>query len=193
MTQFVYWTATSVNGFIADERNSLDWLFEVGDADPEATADFMRGIGAQVMGSTTYEWLLDHEDLLAQPQRWQEFFGDLSTVVFSRRDLPVPNGADVEVLSGPVADHLAGLRAAAAGRDVWIVGGGDLAGQFLDVGSLDRIELSVAPAFLAGGAPLLPRTVASARLRLLEAVPQGPFARLVYQVRSPAGESGVTA
>lgn len=182
MTAFVYYTSASANGFIADEDGSLDWLFAIQGADPQQSAPFMASVGVQVMGSTTYTWLLEHEDLLAHPERWQQFFGALPTVVFSSRDLPVPTGADVIVAGGDVATHAAALLAAAGDKDVWIVGGGDLAGQFLDAGLLDRIELTVAPAMLTGGAPLLPRAVGSDRLRLVLAEPAGPFARLVFDV-----------
>jgi len=63
-----------------------------------------------------------------------------------------------------------------------VVGGGDLAGQFLDAGALDEIALSVAPVALTAGAPLFPRRVESDRLRLVSASAVGQFARLVYRV-----------
>jgi dihydrofolate reductase len=184
MTSFVYYTATSLNGFIADEANSLDWLFEVGEPDPSVFTGFVGTVGLQVMGSTTYEWLLAHERLLDEPEKWAGFFGTMPTKVFSSRTLPVPRGADVEVLAGSVQQHAALLREAAAGKDVWVVGGGDLAGQFLDAGLLDRIDLTLAPVFLAGGAPLLPRFASSARVRLVSAEPAGRFARLVLEIVS---------
>jgi dihydrofolate reductase len=106
----------------------------------------------------------------------------MATEVFSSRDLPVPHGADVGIRRGLVSDHISHLLERAQGKDVWIVGGGDLAGQFLDAGRLDRIELVVAPVFLREGAPLLPRGVSSARLRLVTVERAGPFARLVYDV-----------
>ena len=80
------------------------------------------------------------------------------------------------------SEHIDDLVESAGGKDVWIVGGGDLAGQFLDAGHLDRVELSVAPVFLRDGAPLLPRLVASDRLRLVTVERNGAFARLVYAV-----------
>ncbi len=83
---------------------------------------------------------------------------------------------------GPVDDHEAELRALAGDRNVWIVGGGDLAGQFLDVGLLDRIELTVAPVFLPGGAPLLPGFVAATSLRLVATRRQGAFVTIVDDV-----------
>lgn len=182
MTEFVYHTAMSLNGFIADEDNSLAWLFEVDGTDPEMLAGLMDRFGVQVMGSTTYAWLVEHENLVEEPEKWTGFFGDLPTKVFSSRDLPLPQGQDIEVLRGPVSQHADELVRLAGVKDVWIVGGGDLAGQFLDAGRLDRIELDVAPAFLLGGAPVLPRILASQRLRLLLAEARGPFVLLAYEV-----------
>jgi dihydrofolate reductase len=182
MTSFIYNTSTSVNGFIADADGSLGWLFEVeGDAVPSMEL-FMQGVGVQVMGSTTYSWLLEHENLIEEPEKWSAYFGSMATQVFSSRGLPVPEGADVEIVWGAVSDCVDRIVARAHGKDVWIVGGGDLAGQFLDAGYLDRIELAVAPAFIPSGAPLLPRALSSARLRLVEVDRVGPFARLVYDV-----------
>ena len=108
-----------------------------------------------------------------------------ATFVFTTRDLPIPEGADVTLVSGDVTDVLPRLREAAGDADIWVVGGGDLAGQFLDAGALDEIAVSVAPVLLTGGAPLLPRRLESDRLRLVSAKAVGQFARLVYAV-SPA-------
>jgi dihydrofolate reductase len=182
MAAFVYATATTINGFIADGANSLDWLFAVDDVDQTPMADFMQGVGVQVMGSTTYEWLIAHENLIDEPEKWGTFFGSMATRILSSRDLPLPEGVDARILRGPVGDHIDDLIECANGKDVWIVGGGDVAGQFLDAGYLDRIELAVAPAFLRGGAPLLPRRIPSARLHLVTVERNGSFARLVYEV-----------
>lgn len=182
MGAFVYYTATSVNGFIADANSSLQWLFDVGDDGSQEIVAFTAGVGAQVMGSSTYEWLLANEDLLATPEKWQQVFGDLPTRVFTTRDLPRPATAAFEFRRGDVSEHEAELRALAGDRDVWVMGGGDLAGQFFDAGILDRIQLTVAPVFLPDGAPLLPRFVPAASLRLVEARQQGSFVSIRYDV-----------
>lgn len=192
MSGFVYYTATSLNGYIADEGGSLQWLFDVGGDTSDEISAFMSGVGVQVMGSSTYEWLLTHEDVLGSPERWQQVFGDLPTRVFTTRDLPRPDTSSFEFRRGPVSEHEAELRALAGDRDVWVVGGGDLAGQFLDAGLLDRIHLTIAPVFLRGGAPLLPRFVPAAALRLVEARPQGSFVSVRYDVaRGEHGADGV--
>ncbi|HEY0890172.1 MAG TPA: dihydrofolate reductase family protein [Nocardioides sp.] len=185
MTRFVYATATTLDGFLADADNSLDWLFAVegGEESLSGLAEFTAGVGVLVMGSTTYQWVLDHERLLDHPEKWREFYPGMTTFVFSSRDLPVIPGADLTVVSGPVADHLPTILAAAGDKDVWVMGGGDLAGQFTDIGRLDEIMLSVAAVTLGSGAPLLPRRLESDRLRLVHVAQVGQFAELRYQLR----------
>lgn len=126
-------------------------------------------VGVVVEGSTTFEWLLAESDLPHHPEKWAELHEDRATFVFTTRDLPVPAGADVTFVSGPVADALPAIMGAAGGKNIWVVGGGDLAGKFLDAGVLDEIAVSIAPVLLAGGAPLLPRALSSTRLRLRSA------------------------
>jgi Dihydrofolate reductase len=181
--KFLFDTATTINGWIADEQNSLAWLFAVDGGEHPDEGLFPATATVMVEGSTTYEWLLAESDLLAHPERWREFHGEKPTFVFTTRDLPVPEGADIRFVRGPVPDALPAIRAAAGDGDVWIIGGGDLAAQFLEAGALDEIALSVAPVALTGGAPLFPRRVESDRLRLESAQKVGQFARLVYSVR----------
>jgi dihydrofolate reductase len=182
MTRILFDTATTLTGYIADEDNSLAWLFAVDGGDHPDDGLFPTTASVLVEGATTYQWLLDESDLLAHPEKWHEFHGDRPTFVFSHRDHPTPEGADIRFLRGPVADHLPAIRAAAGDGDIWVVGGGDLAGQFYDAGALDEIALSVAPVALPGGAPVFPRRVESDRLRLVSAQAHGQFARLVYEI-----------
>jgi dihydrofolate reductase len=181
MGRIVFDTATTINGWIADENGSLSWLFAVEHGDMPDDG-LVPDASVMVEGSTTYEWVLEHERLMDEPAKWHQYFGDKPTFVFTTRDLPIPAGADVRLVSGSVDAVLPAIRDAAGGGDIWVVGGGDLAGQFLDAGALDEIALSVAPVALTGGAPLLPRRVESDRLRLVSASAIGQFARLIYAV-----------
>ena len=185
MTRFVFATATTLDGFLADSDNSLDWLFAVegGDESLAGLETFVEGVGVLVMGSTTYQWILDHESILDHPEKWQEYYPGKRTFVFSSRDLPLIPGADLRVVDGPVPEHLPTIVEAADGKDVWVMGGGDLAGQFDDAGALDEIRVSIAAVTLGSGAPLLPRRIESDRLRLVEVKQTGQFAELRYDVR----------
>jgi dihydrofolate reductase len=160
-----YYTATSLDGFIADPWNSLDWLFSRAREEdgPLSYDDFVAEVGALAMGSTTYQWILDHGS--AWPY-------DVPCWVFTHRRLPLVPDAQIELTSGDVAAVHAQMVAAAGGRNVWIVGGGDLAGQFADAGLLDEVLVTIAPVTLGGGAPLLPRRI---ELRLEELGRNGDF------------------
>lgn len=194
MAKTVYNTATSIDGFIADPDNSLEWLFTVPGGLPDETgpegeavetpldefAEFLKGVGAICMGSTTYEWIVEHENVVEHPEKWEY---EQPTWVFTSRKLPVVPGADLRFVSGDVAPVHAEMTAAANGKDLWITGGGDLVGQFFDAGLLDEIEVSLAPVLLGGGAPLLPRRILSHHLELIRARPSGQFACLTYKVK----------
>lgn len=184
MGRIIYDAAASANGWIADQSNSLQWLYDVeGGAEPAGDFGLPDDATVIVEGSTTYEWVLEHERLLEHPERWRDAYGDRTVFVFTTRNLPVPNGADVRMVSGPVRDAMPAIREAARGGDIWLMGGGDLVGQFYDVDALDIVALSLAPVFLLNGAPLLPRRIESDRLRLVEARAIGQFARVVYEVK----------
>lgn len=186
MPKVIFYTATTLNGFLADDEDSLDWLFVVPRGDGAGQFDrFLDGIGVLVQGSTTYEWVLAHEDLIAHPEKWPEFYGPRPTFVFTSRELPSVDGADVRFVSGSVRDAWDEIETAAGDRDVWVVGGGDLAGQFADAGLLDEIQVSVAPVTLASGRPLLPRDLGADTLELTAVRHNGGFAELTYAVRRP--------
>jgi dihydrofolate reductase len=168
-----YYTATTLDGFIADPDNSLEWLFtRAQDEDgPQNYAGFIAKVGALAMGATTYEWILGHEG-----SKWPY---EVPCWVFTHRELPVVPDAPITFVQGDVVPVHAELAAAAGDRNVWVVGGGDLAGQFADTGLLDEVIVSIAPVTLGAGAPLLPRRV---ELRLEELGRNGDFVAARFAV-----------
>jgi dihydrofolate reductase len=155
-----YYTATTLDGFIADPDHSLGWLFtrKQEQDGPLSYGAFIAQVGAIAMGSTTYEWILDHEFSGKDIADWQWVY-DVPCWVFTHRQLPVVPDAAIEFVSGDVAPVHEKLLTAAGGRNVWIVGGGDLVGQFADAGLLDEVIVYIAPVTLGAGAPLLPRRI----------------------------------
>ena len=135
----------------ADEDDDLGWLLQVegGDADDNPYDEFIKDVGALAMGATTYEWIQRHH-----PGEW--FYEDRPTWVFTHRRLPPIAGADLHMTSEPVQDVHAAMVAAAGDRNVWLVGGGDLVGQFMDHDLLDEIWLTLTPVTLGAGAPRSP-------------------------------------
>lgn len=180
-----YYTATSLDGFIADPNDSLDWLFPLGDINDTSYSAFIKEVGAVCMGSHTYEWMLRHVigPDADHPEPWPY---KQTTWVFSSRELPPIAGADIRFVQGDVRPVHQEMVKAAAGKNVWIVGGGDLAGQFYDHGLLDEVHAQVGSVTLGAGKPLLPRKIASPALRLVSVRAIGTgFAELVYEVPRP--------
>ena len=87
MGRTVYWTATSIDGFIAGPGNDLEWLLSL-ESDGGAFEGFLDGVGAMTMGASTYRWVVEHEQLVDHPERWREWYADRPTWVFTHRDLP---------------------------------------------------------------------------------------------------------
>ena len=177
-----YFTATSLDGFIATEDDSLDWLFPLGNANDTSYPGFIEQVGALAMGSATYEWLLRHADQVAADtgSAWPY---QQPTWVFTNRQLPPMAGADIRFVQGDVRAVHAEMRRAAGSKNIWIVGGGDLAGQFFDAGLLDELFIQVASVTLGRGKPLFPRRATTPPFRLLSARQVGTgFAELHYEV-----------
>jgi dihydrofolate reductase len=184
MSKVVYFVATSIDGYIADATGSLEWLTSLEEAPEELSSEFMATVGVQVMGSTTYEWLLREENIIAQPEKWSSFFGHMKTVVFSSRELPTPQGAEIVLVNGSVSEHFSQITQLAGDGVIWVVGGGELATQFLDAGLLDIVEITLAPVLLGSGTPLFTELQSRNALQLRESQTHGSFVHLKYDVSS---------
>lgn len=177
-----YFTATSLDGFIATEDDSLDWLFPLGDLNESSYPEFISNVGALAMGSATYNWMLRNADLVAA-ETGSAWPYTQPTWVFSSRKLAKIEGADIRFVNGGVQHVHAEMRTAAGAKNIWIVGGGDLAGQFYDAGLLDELIIQVGSVALGKGKPLFPRRVLSPVLRLMSVRQMGEgMAELRYEV-----------
>lgn len=182
-----YYTACSLDGFIATDDHSLEWLFPLGDVNDTSYPSFIQGVGALAMGSSTYEWMLRHvvKPGTKEQAAWPY---DQPVWVFSSRELPHLPSADIRFVRGDVQPVHAAMVQAAAGSNVWLVGGGDLVGQFHDAGLLDEIIVQIGSVTLGSGKPLLPRSIVSPSLQLQSARFVGPgFAELTYTVPRSLG------
>lgn len=131
---------------------------------------FMASIGSLVMGSSTYRWLLENQEAWAYSQpAW----------VFTHRELPIPEGADVRFVKGMPRDWFAQIKTSAEGNGIWIMGGGDLAAQFARDGLLDEVWIQFAPVMLGSGQPLF---TGSVDLELLDVARNRDFVCTRYGV-----------
>jgi dihydrofolate reductase len=176
MTRTIYYVASTLDGFIADQHHSLDWLLtqDVDEHGPMNYGEFIGQVGAVLMGAATYEWIVQHQAAAGEGWMYTQ-----PSWVFTHRDLAAMDGADIRFTSAPVTAVHAEAVEAANGKDLFVVGGGDLAGQFADAGLLDEIVVSYAPITLGAGAPLLPRRL---DLRLRETARNAAFVAARYDV-----------
>lgn len=183
-----YYTATSLDGFIATEDDSLDWLFPLGDIGDTGYPAFIAQVGALAMGSTTYEWILRHADQVAS-ETGSAWPYTAPAWVFTHRERRRIEGADIRFVQGSVAAVHPRMVEAAGDRNIWVVGGGDLAGQFHDAGLLDEAIIQVASVTLGKGKPLFPRRVTRPPWQLQSVRQIGEdFAELRYRLPGrPAG------
>lgn len=180
-----YYAASSLDGFIATDDDSLEWLFPLGDINETSYPDFIKDVGALAMGSATYAWMLKHviKPDSETPGEWPY---SQPAWVFSSRDLPVIPGADIRFVKGDVRPVHDEMQATANGKNLWIVGGGELVGQFYDAGLLDEIIVQIGSVTLGSGKSLLPRQITSPSLRLVCVQQFGEgLAELRYEVPRP--------
>jgi dihydrofolate reductase len=166
MSRVQYYCAATLDGYIAAADDDLDWLtgYEGSYAGAEAEPGpmsaggsyegFYAEVGALVSGSATYEFVLGH---MSGGGSWP--YVGRPWWVFSSRDLPaaVGNEADVRVVRGEVAHFFEQMIASAGGRNLWVLGGGNIASQFAHADLLDELHLTVVPVVLGEGKPLFDR------------------------------------
>ena len=182
-----YFTATSIDGFIADPDNSLDWLFQahdeshgedrweafIGNARRDGDGSDDLRMGRTSTRSCWRSWPTGSE----WGNRDIRMLGRSHLVSYRRS--PAPTFASSRATSKPVHKE---MTAAADGKNIWLVGGGDLVGQFTDRGLLDELQLHVAPVTLGGLAPATPADHGATAFALRRAEMEGGFAYLTYDV-----------
>ena len=168
MSKTQYYCAASLDGYIAEADDTLDWLlayqgsFNGANVEPAAGSyeRFYEDVGALIMGSVTYEFIL------ALGRGWP--YEGKPTWVLSSRKLPTPEGegVDVRIVNARVPELHEEMIAAAGERNLWVVGGGNVASQFADEGLLDEVLVTVVPVVLGDGKPLFDRPVPGGPMQL---------------------------
>ena len=138
---------SSLDGYIARKDNSVSWFetsdsYEHGVSEPDAT-EFLKTIDCYVMGSRTYEHALE----LSKSYGW--VYGSVPTVVLTHRKLTIDR-PNIEIYSGDL-DQLVNERLKPNYRNVWLVGGAELARDFIRLNLADEIRQSILPIILGDG------------------------------------------
>ena len=138
--------ATSADGYIARSDGDLEWL--TSRSAPKGFYGmnaFMRSVDTMVLGRKTYEVSL---------RMGAKFDSQGRTIVFSRRPPPADAPSGVEFVKDPIGPFVSRLRER-PGKDIWLMGGGEIIASFLDAQAIDEFVISVAPVFIGDGIRLI--------------------------------------
>lgn len=153
MRNIRYLVATSLDGYIAGPNGEADWI----DVDPEINfGAIWEQFDTLLLGRRTYE--------AGRKRLGDKAFTGRKTFVFSRTLRPA-DYRSVTIISDLSVGWVETLKKQ-SGRDIWLMGGGELFRWFLDHGCVDTVEVTVIPVLLRGGIPLLPGPYQPAKLKL---------------------------
>lgn len=140
----VLFIATSLDGYIATKDDSLDWLFKVEGEGDNGISEFYETVDTILMGRKTYDWIITHMT--------EEFpYKNKECYVFSRQENE--DTEDVKFIKEDIIDFTNKLKNE-EGKNIWIVGGGDLLHSFIKEKLVDEFIITIAPTIIGEGVPL---------------------------------------
>lgn len=169
----VLYIAASLDGYIATNEHNLDWLFAVEGEGDNGYSKFLETVDTILIGRVTYDWVMEHENGQF-PYKGKECY------VFTRTDRAADE--NVTFVSGDVPRFLADLKKK-EGKNIWLVGGGDLLSTFIKEKLVDEMIISIAPVLIGKGIPLFMNNDFETALTLKEVNRSNQFAELTYDVK----------
>ena len=166
MRKVKYFVANSLDNFIARPDGGVEWLFN--DGTDYGMAEFFRSIDCVLLGRKTYEVAMGHNQpqrKSRKPKKKASSSGDMKSYVFSRTLKAGPED-DFTVVSENAGAFVRKLKSE-AGKDIWLMGGGELAGSLLTEGVVDQLSLNIHPLLLGQGIPLYQGVALQLNLELL--------------------------
>ena len=140
----VLFIASSLDGYIATKDESLEWLYNVEGEGDNGFSEFYETVDTILMGKRTYDWVMEQDS--------EEFpYKNKQCYVFTRSC--TENTEDVKFINGDVTNFVNKLKSQ-DGKNIWIVGGGELLHSFIQEKLVDELIITVAPTLLGKGIPL---------------------------------------
>ena len=181
MRETILFIAMSLDGYLADQRGGVGWLDGL-EGGQRGYQDLLEQVDTVVMGWNTYHQIVTQ----LSPNDWP--YAGLESYVVTHRNCP--DRGQVRFTGDPCA-LVEGLKQG-SGKDIWICGGANLAGQLLQAGLVDRLWISVVPVLLGRGTPLFGPEGVRTPLRLLQTREDHGLVELVYGCGPGTGGSSGT-
>ncbi len=179
MRKVVYSLTNSLDNFIARADGGYDWIL-MGDEVMNEFTKFFNLFDTVLMGRKTYDVSFSQSQDSSQGETG---FMGMKTYVFSRtiKESPI---AEVEVISENAGEFVRNLKNE-SGKDIWLMGGGNLAASLLKEGLIDEISLTIQPILLGSGIPLFPDIDRQVDLQLVECRRyENGLVSVTYQVKN---------
>lgn len=170
--KLVLYIASSLDGYIATDEHNLDWLFAVEGEGDNGYAKFYNTVDTILIGRVTYDWIMEHEkgDF---PYKGKECY------VFSKTIKE--DSQHVKFISNDVAKFTNDIKNQ-NGKNIWLVGGGNLLNTFIKEQLVDEIIINIAPVLLGKGIPLFSNNSIQTDLMLRNINRYNQFVELHYEV-----------
>ena len=169
--KIILYIAASLDGYIATKNDSLEWLFNTKGEGDNGYSEFYETIDTVILGRRTYEWIMDREGDNF-PYKGRQCYVFSRTI--HRKD------KNVTFVSGNIADFASKLRER-DGKNIWIVGGGELLRNFIEQHLIDEWIITIAPVIIGNGIPLFKNLDFGIRLNLKGIRRFNQFVELHYE------------
>ena len=171
--KLVLYIAASLDGYIATSEHGMDWLFAVEGEGDNGFAKFYDTIDTVLIGRTTFDWILRHEKTV------DAVYKDKTCYVFTRTERPAMG--HFTFIHHDAIEFVKKLKHK-EGKDIWVVGGGELLHAFMKERLVDELFITIAPVLLGRGIPLFKGNDFQTCLSLKEINRYNQFVELHYEI-----------
>lgn len=171
--KLILYIATSLDGYIATEDDSLEWLFKIEGEGDNGYSEFYSTVDTILIGRRTYDWIIEKE-------KGNFPYKNKKCYVFSRSESGEKE--DVEFINSDIVEFTNRIKAAAGGN-IWLVGGGNLLHFFIKERLVDEFIITIAPTLIGGGIPLFKEFDFELELKLKGIRRFNQFAELHYEAK----------
>ncbi len=166
MRKVIFGGANSLDNYFARKDGGMDWLIW-SDEVTELMNEFWPRIDCMVMGRKTFAPMMESSASATEGEEPANPYGDIKTYVFSRTLLPGPAKGGAEIIAEDAGEFVRRLKEQ-EGKDICVMGGGELARSLFEAGVIDEIGFNIHPVLLGSGVPMFHEMTRQIDLELIE-------------------------
>ncbi len=182
MRKVIFGGANSLDNYFARKDHSVDWLMW-SDEVSELMKEYWKTFDAIVMGRKTYDVAMKNSPPPKKGKKAKNPYGEMKTYVLSRTLEPGAKDG-VEIVRSDAGEFVRKLKQQ-KGKDICLMGGGDLARSLFEASVIDEIGFNIHPVLLGSGIPLFYEMSRQIDLELIECRPlKNGCVYVLYRVKN---------